>query len=58
MPSLLKGGLLESKRIAKLDAAALGQNSKKVSMRPLLGLASQHLLLPLWALTGNGATFE
>ena len=26
--------------------------------RPLLGLASQHLLLPLWALAGNGTFFE
>ena len=31
---------------------------KKVFMRPLIGLARQHLLLPLWALTGNCASFE
>jgi hypothetical protein len=47
-----------SNSIAALDTANPGQNSKKIFHRPLLGLASQHLLLPLWAMTGNGATFE
>jgi hypothetical protein len=56
--SLANGGILESNSIAKQDNAAPGQNSKKIFHRPLSGLASQHLLLPLWALTGNGATFE
>ena len=56
--SLANGGILESNGIAKLDATAPGQNSKKLFMRPLLGLVKQHLLLPLWALTGNGASFE
>jgi hypothetical protein len=56
--SLAKGGILESNSIAKQDSAAPGQNSKKIFHRPLLGLANQHLLLPLWAMTGNGATFE
>jgi hypothetical protein len=55
---MAKGGILTSNIIAKADPANPGQNSKKVFHRPLLGLASQHLLLPLWAMTGNGATFE
>ena len=49
--SLANGGILESNSIAT-------EQSKKIFHRPLLGLASQHLLLPLWAMTGNGATFE
>jgi hypothetical protein len=56
--SLANGGILESNSIAKQDTAAPRQNTKKVFMRPLLGLANQHLLLPLWALTGNGASYE
>ena len=50
--------ILMSNSIAKTDVANPGQNSKKIFHRPLLGLASQHLLLPLWVMTGNGATFE
>ena len=56
--SMVKGGILMSNSIPAVSAANPGQNSKKIFMRPLLGLASQHLLLPLWAMTRNGATFE
>ena len=45
--SMAKGGILASSSIAKQDPAHPMQNSKKVFHRPLLGLASQHLLLPL-----------
>ena len=58
MLSLAQGGVLESNSIAKQDPAHPGQNMKKVFHRHLLGLASQHLLLPLWALTGNAASWE
>ena len=58
MISLAKGDILESNSLAKKDAAHPWQSSKKVFHRPLLGLASQHLLLPLQAMTGYGATFE
>ena len=58
MLSLAQGGILESNSTAKQEAANPRQNMKEVFHRPFLGLASQHLLLPLWALTGNGASFE
>ena len=42
--SLANGGILESNSMLRPHP---GQNSKKIFHRPLLGLASQHLLLPL-----------
>ena len=51
--SLANGGILESNSIAKQDNASPGQNSKKIFHRPLLGLASQHLLLPLLGYDGK-----
>ena len=55
---LAKGGVLESESLPKQDAAFPGQNQIKIYHRALMGLLSQHLYLPLWALTGNGASFE
>ena len=58
MLKLAQGGILKSHSIGPKDAAAPGQNEQRVFHRPLLGLASQHLYLPLWALTGSGASFK
>ena len=56
--ALVNGGVLDSNSIPMADVAAPAQNSKKVFHRPLLGIANQHLYLPIWSLTGNGVSFE
>ena len=58
MLKLAQGGILEPNSIGLKNSAAPGQNEQKVFHRPLLGLASQHLYLPLAFLTRNGASFE
>ena len=52
---LAQGGILETNSIAPKNG---GVDENKCFMRHLLGLASQHLMIPLWALTGKGASFE
>ena len=51
MLKLVEGGILEAISVAT-------GASKMVFHKPLLGLANQHLNLPLRALTWNGASFE
>ena len=55
---LARGGVLESENLPKQDAVFPGPDQIKVYHEPLLGLASQGLYIPMWVLTGSGASFE
>jgi hypothetical protein len=49
--ALQRGGILDSNQLA--------QNGElKIYHKPLFGLAAQACYAPLWALVGNGLTFE
>jgi hypothetical protein len=51
MHALQRGGILDSNQLAI-------NTELKIYHKPLFGLAAQSCYMPLWALTGNGLTFE
>jgi hypothetical protein len=51
MHALARGGILQSSVLAK-------NTELQIYHKPLFGLAAQSCYMPLWALVGNGLTFE